>query len=307
MMKTRLIIVGIALIILVLDIRDVYAQQESVDTQTYVLLLNDGGEIMGKILSQDEWAYRVETVQQGIMLVPRYAVKEKIIAGKRDITETAYFTPNPHPTRYFYSPTAIPLKKGEGYIQTIYFVSAQIQYGFTDHFSAGIATTALGAPILVSMKYGGRVTETVSLAAGIQAGHMSWAYPSFVLGVGFGTATFGTDENNLSVSGGYGALKYRDESYFLDNPNPPFNSYTVDTTFLKSAPMFSLSGNVRISKKASLFGEFWFIPTESTFFGGPGMRFYPGRKICWDFIMSTVIAPGSDFFVIPGISATWKI
>jgi len=87
-MKTRLIIVGIALIILVLDIRDVYAQQESVDTQTYVLLLNDGGEIMGKILSQDEWAYRVETVQQGIMLVPRYAVKEKIIAGKRDITET---------------------------------------------------------------------------------------------------------------------------------------------------------------------------------------------------------------------------
>lgn len=283
------------------------AQVESNDTTTYVLLLNDGGEIMGRILSQDEWAYRVETVSQGIILVPRYTVKEKIIAGKRDIVETAYVTPNPHPTRYFYSPTAIPLKKGEGYIQTIYFVSAQIQYGFTDHLSAGIATTAIGAPILLSMKYGGRVSDKLSLAVGLQAGHMSWANPSLMLGVGFGTATLGSDENNVSISAGYGGLRYRDESYWVDDPTYPGGNRMIDTMMFKKAPMVSLSGNVRISKKASLIGEFWFMPTESAYFGGPGMRFYPGRKICWDFIMSAVILPESDFFVLPGISATWKI
>jgi hypothetical protein len=307
-MKTWLKIVSIALILFTLDNRFAYAQQEPIDTQTYVLLLNDGGEIMGRILSQDEWAYRVETLLQGIILVPRYTVKEKIVASKRDLVETAYVSPNPHPTRYFYSPTAVPLKKGEGYIQTIYFASAQIQYGFTDHFSAGIATTAIGAPILVSMKYGGKVSDKLSLAAGLQAGHMSWASPNLMLGVGFGTATLGNNENSVSFSGGNGLLRDRYTKYEYNlNPNDPGYGRAKDTTEIKQSGMFSVSGIVRISKKASLIGEFWYISSEGAFFGGPGMRFYPGRKICWDFIMSAVIAPGSDFFVIPGISATWKI
>lgn len=293
------------LIILFCSLAVSQAQAQQSDTTTWVLLLNDGGEIMGQILSEDEWAYRVLTAKQGIILVPKYVVKEKLVPSARDIQISKFSVPNPHPTRYFYSPTAEPLKKGEGYIQSLYFVSAQMQYGFTDHLSAGVATTVVGAPILVSLKYGHKLSEKVSLAAGIQAGNMSWVNTHLSLGVGFLTATMGGAENSLSISGGYGFMRDRQE-YERMITTPPFYEY-YDSTSFEQAALFSLSGIRRISPKASLLAEVWYIPSEDAVFGGPGLRIFPGRKICWDFLMCAVISPKLDFFVIPGISATWKI
>jgi hypothetical protein len=46
-----------------------------------------------------------------------------------------YWFENPNATRYLFGPTAIPLKKGEGYYQNTYIILQSFNIGVSNNFS----------------------------------------------------------------------------------------------------------------------------------------------------------------------------
>jgi hypothetical protein len=79
------------------------------------LILNDGKTILGKLASKTESTVGILTQNLGQVSLSKSSIKSIKIIEENQIKNGQYLFPNPHPTRYFFCPSAIPLKKGEKY------------------------------------------------------------------------------------------------------------------------------------------------------------------------------------------------
>lgn len=273
------------------------------DTLNYFISTNDGGQFIGKILSKNDREFYVETRDKGKIYIPKYAISEIKPATESNKMNGNLFSPNPHPSRYYYAPSAFPVEKGSGYINCTYYLLYQAQYGLTDNISIGGTMTVLGMPALFNAKWSQKIAPKLHVSVGGQIGKTWWSNDGAGLGIGFMNVTVGSEESNLTVNIGKG---------FYGS---------------KSINIVSGSGIQRISKKLSLIVEGWFFlqPNfDPIFFGGPGFRLYAGKKATWDFgflDMSykeqywgydglgqpKLYTKGHDFFPIPFISATYRI
>ena len=172
--------------------------------------------------------------------------REQIVDGK-------YFFPNPHATRYFFGPSAIPLKKGEGYFQNAYILANSVQIGVTDNFSMG---GGIGIPFLffITPKLCYRVGKNVYMGGGILFATTISSDLGFGMGVAYGSLTLGNNENNFTISTGWGAIKQ-------DTYNSQTNDYTNRWELARN-PIFTFSGMVRIARKCSLISENWVFATK---------------------------------------------
>lgn len=273
------------------------------DTTTYYIGTIEGGQFMGRILSKNDREYLIETKDKGKMYIPKYVISDIKAAAEINRVNGNLFPPNPHPSRYYYAPSALPVEEGSGYINCTYYLLYQAQYGLTKNISIGGTMTVLGMPALFNVKWSQKISDKVHVSLGGQIGKTWWSTDGQVIGVGFANATFGTEESNFTINGGYGF-------YGKDNIN-----------------IVSASGIHRISKKLSILAEFWTIlqPNyDPILFGGPGFRLYAGKKATWDFGFialnfqenytsydqfgnSQTYKKGQNYFPIPFIAATYKI
>ena len=243
------------------------ADSLSADTSQYLITTFEGGKFQGKILSQDEREYRIQTTTRGTLLIPKYSVAslEKVTAENMVLGQAMW--PNPHPSRYFYSPSALPMKKGTGYISISYFALFQAQYALTNHLSIGATTTLLGVPLMFNAKLDKKLGKKLYGSIGGQIGKLTWLESS-TLGVGFANLTYGSRESNVTFNVGYG-----------------FTNFTANNQY-KDLPISTISFNQRFSDILSFVGEFWVLfPNDQPYIvaGGPGFRFYSGGKATWDF------------------------
>jgi len=232
----------------------------------YMITTNDGGEFVGKIISDDGRDVVIMDRTKGKLILPKYSIKSKEMVKQSNIVGNMIVHANPHPSRYLFSPSAIALKKGEGYMNWFYFLLFQMQYGITDNFSAGITTSWFLAPTMLNLKYTIPVDDNFNLAVGGQVGKL-WITDDNVVSLGFASATYGTSESNVSLNVGYG-------SYMRDG-------ITIAT----------LSGVQRIGENASIMGEFWYCqPKGGTpfYMGGPAIRLYNGRKATFDIALLAI-------------------
>jgi hypothetical protein len=226
----------------------------------YMITTNDGGEFVGKIISDDGRELVIIDKAKGKVIIPKYAVKSMEIVTQKNVIGNNIVHANPHPSRYLFSPSAIALKKGEGYMNWFYFLLFQMQYGITENFSAGITTSWFLAPTMLNLKYTVPVSDNFCLAVGGQVGKL-YITDENLVSVGFASGTYGTNESNISLNVGYG-------SYHNDGIS-----------------IATLSGVHRIGEKASIIGEFWYCQPNSGnpfFMGGPALRLYSGRKATFD-------------------------
>ena len=271
-------------------------------TLKYVVVeLGNNTSITGKKVSDDGREIGIMTVDKGLILIPKYQIRTITVSATMPTVGGKRVFPNPHPSRYFYSPSGIPLKKGEGYIQAIYYLAFQGQYALTDHWSIGVTTTYIACPLLINAKYTNTLHKSadgkknVYLATGIQAGSLTWIDPGTYLGLGYAGLTFGNSESNITINGGVLASSSSDNYYSSGRSSA-------------SQPAISLSWNQRVSSNASFMGEVWLL--GNTIVGGPGMRFYSGRKNTIDFAIlggKDLSSGGDGIFGIPFISWTIKI
>lgn len=265
----------------------------------FVVELNDGSVITGKKVSDDGREMGIMTQDKGLILIPKFQIKSIELAASLPTVGGKRVFPNPHPGRYYYSPSGLPMKKGEGYVQAIYFLAYQAQYALSDHISVGASTSLIASPFLVNVKYTNTLKESVDgknniyFASGIQAGSLTYISPGTWLGIGYAGLTFGNAESNVSINGGVLGVSAK--------------TWWTNGRENDARPAVSLCWNKRFSPTASFMGEVWYA--GNMLVGGPGMRFYSGRKSAVDVAILGAYntAESEGVFGIPFVSWTRKI
>jgi hypothetical protein len=188
--------------------------------------------------------------------------------ASREIKRSFWF-PNPNATRLFFAPTAIPLRKGEGYYQNIYLVGNMFNVGVANNLSIGAGFDFISmfatmngdwSPILnFNIKTGFKVHDQIHVGAG---GIVVTMPGEFNAGICYGLGTFGSLDNNFTLGTGWG---------FVDGE-------------FEEKPFIMMGLMARCSEKIWFVSENWFAPIDDPeyyFIVSYCLRF-SGRKISVD-------------------------
>ena len=240
-------------------------------------------------------------------------------------------TKNEHDSRYFFSPSSFNLKKGELYYNSIYFAIHDIQYGFSDNFSIGMGTSVAGIPIYFTPKFSMKLNEKNRLAVGNMLILGTYG-PKFTANLAYTTYTYGSSENNLSLSAGH---FYTGNNDLADEiiSQPIFN---ISAMFQLKNNVYFTTENYYLHNNTTLTAEKYdnngnriyedYTLSDNFIFGFSGFRIINKSKdvISWQFGLAYFIRfmedmpykystggwdgdyPGNTNFPIPTISYTQK-
>lgn len=227
--------------------------------------LTNGQRIAASILHEDERKFIVLTSRGTKDTLAKYRIIAQRTANKSDFVKGKLIFKNEYPYTYYFSPSALPLKKGTGYLSLPLFFACKSQYAFTEHFSMGITTSFVFFPFILNARYSMNLSKDLHAAISADYLKTDWYNPTELNGAIYATVTKGSIENNFTISMGKG---------FVYNPG---NS--------KHSEIVSLSGIKRISPKKSFMGECLFMfrdgPAVSILRAG-GIRVSRGKKATWD-------------------------
>ncbi|MEN9960576.1 MAG: hypothetical protein RL045_828 [Bacteroidota bacterium] len=222
---------------------------------TYVNLeLKNGKSIRGLLLQKSEAEVSVATEDVGKITVAWSAIKSMNMISKEEKDRFS----NPQPTRYFFAPSAIPLKKGDKYYQNAVFLLNSFQVGMNDHFSLG-GGVVIPFAFFITPKIGYQLSKNVHVGGGILFATSLIRDLNFGVGTVYGSFTYGSMEDNITLNAGLGAVK----------ENTGMGSGDYNWKFA-NRPMFTLSGMTRISKRAMLITENWIFSTNTSNYSNNG-------------------------------------
>ena len=222
---------------------------------------------------------------------------------------------NPQSSRYFFSPSAHALKKGEGYYHNIWYAYNSISYGITDDFTAGIALTPFGMG--ATAKYSYQLSDNLNASVG-GIGLLPFnsdAVGSTGMGIGFVNITLGDERKNVSLN--YGLAWYENtrsiyiDTYYSDWGTPPnyyIVGHNVEYTAATNAHMFNVSAMFEASSRIWILLETYFIypqtqDADPVSVNVIGLRSASKkRSALWDW--GIVALPSEGVFGIPWIACT---
>jgi hypothetical protein len=227
------------------------------------VVLSDGQELHGHLLAESPESVSVELASGGRLDLPRSSIRALEREEGAVVKGGAVWFQDPNRTRYFYAPSAMTLRAGEGYFSQKELAFSAVAYGVTDHITV-LAGSALplwfvpdgyGINFVGGVKVGFQAMENLHLAAGAESlvlpifgdgSGSSFGGGSGMLGAGFvfGTGTFGTRDQHLSLAVGKPFLFYGSSSLVGD-------------------VIVVASGSLRVLPNLSLITENWIFPTGS--------------------------------------------
>ncbi len=286
---------------------DYYFSSITKSEKGYTLAVEDcNGKLMGSVfagsnleaISNEEKAIIIFYNLWDIIDNPTYPdAKSEDAKPEKDeeVQEKEYNGPinSEHDSRYFFAPTALPLKKGELYYNTLYFLSHDVQYGVTDRLILGMGTTIIGLPFYLTAKYSIPIQENSHLAFGDLL--MVGTYGTNFFGnLAFATYTYGNSHNNITIGAGH--------LYFKPGDNPEISSSIVGNLsgivragkyfyFLSENYLFNFKTQENVSRSTQLpDGTFLFQQGEyegrrNIWYGLTGIRFIikDNELVSWQF------------------------
>jgi hypothetical protein len=254
-----------------------------------VVIKNDGTEFVGYILSQDEREILIETENLGRVIIPKHEIREIREIMQGEMKAGSYAGHNVFSSRYFFTTNGLPQEKGDNYaLITIYGPVGH--FNLAKNFTLGGFTSWLGVPIVASLKYAIPVTDYLSFGVGALGGTLSWLDFGALAGMAYGSFTVGNQHNSLTVSGGYAAVRDRDDVATSD-------------------PLFTVAGMVRLGKNISFVGDsFIYAGPDPAFIIVPGLRFSRNENKAFQIGLAGVIFEGEAVpFPIPMLGWFLKI
>lgn len=242
-------------------------------TARYRIEMSSGSVISGCVVMAGPETIAVESKGIGRIELAKADIVKVITLDARYQRNGRFWYPNPHATRYLIGPSAIPLRKGEGYYQNTYILLNSVAYGITNHVSitGGFELTSTfgrespGPIWYLSARGGGEVTKRVHIGA--MATYLS--VPNWFsddddsdrrngLGAISGVVTYGTTEALVTAGTGWG----------------------YSASGLSDRPVLSLGGLVRVTRGIALISENWIIPDNQESIGiySYGLRFMGERS-----------------------------
>jgi hypothetical protein len=216
--------------------------------QRITLTLADGGTIKGRLYKISKEGVQIENSITGIVFASWDKISSlNIYSDEEDITIPTAFSGNPNATRFLFAPSAIPLKKGEGYYQNIYFLFNSVNYGLTNHLSISGGLIVPFA-VFANVRISGKVGKYWHFGTGIIGGTsiINLGGKNLRAGIGYGLATAGNENNNISVGTGWAFAG------------------VGDSTGLAKRPIVTINGILKLSKRVSLVTENWIFSIKET-------------------------------------------
>jgi hypothetical protein len=226
--------------------------------------LHSGATVEGELLARYRTQLELLTLDSGLVVVNRADIDRLEPAPRPEHRATTHFdVGNGH--RLFLLPTARNLRRGEGYFQQTDGGLYGASYGFTNNFSVGVLFSVLpflplrNQVLLVTPKLSTKLSEKWHVGGGMLYTRIPKLDPEFKpirIGIGYGIATYGSADNNVSVGLGY----------------------AINKTGIDKTPVLHYGGQKRISRGWSLVSEnFLLINDEPGTLGLFGAR-HAGRR-----------------------------
>ena len=272
--------------------------------EKYIWEFRDGTIIHGSFVKSESGNIYITDDQGEEVYIPKVMIAQRHVANEENYKDGEYFFPNLHDTRYFFSPSAFGLKKGEGYYSNSYYSFWQFQWGITNNMSIGGGTFFV-FPTSVNLKYSWEIQENLNGAIG-------WFYVGDILNANNGeigsilnmpyaVLTKGNKEHNITLG-----LSYNLAKPFNDNIN-------YEQGFREERLVLNVGAISRLSRRFSFVFEGWLLNmNDPAFLGGPGIRYFSkvkritakngaGAKTL-DFQLLFI----DDYGPIPVVGRSWK-
>ncbi|MDO7884932.1 hypothetical protein [Hymenobacter cheonanensis] len=226
--------------------------------QTYTVETMGGTQFSGILREATEQTLTFETRELGTVTVQRVIVRQLTNQTPEQARRGFDYVGNS--THMFFAPTARNLHQGEGEAQVIDIFLASVNYGLTDNISVGLLVPVIpfvGVPLVaVTPKVSLPVSDKLRVGAGVLYGFTTGSGGGSG-GLGYGLATYGTADTNLTLGLGYG-----------------FASDGVGRS-----PVGVVGANVRLSRLFTLVNETYLANFDSNggFGGLAGLRYASPR------------------------------
>ena len=304
-MKKILLTLALGLTILIAN------AQTDVVGKKYIYEFRDGTTIIGTFVKDDGGNIYINNLEGKETYLPRVMVAQIHEVTDENLKGGEYWFPNLHDSRYFFSPSAFGLEKGEGYFGHSYWLLWQAQYGITDEFSIGAGTTLFGFPGTVNAKYSFNIKKDLNAAIGwFWVGDLfgySDGEVTSLLNMPYAVVTKGSKENNITLGAAF-------------NLATPFEDWRNSEVEPSQRLVLNAGGTFRMGRRFAFVFEAWLLDpmmithNEAQIIGGPGIRYF--RKVnrvtakngagakTWDFQLLSL--PGSEGTFIPMFGASQK-
>ena len=242
-------------------------------SKAYVVTLNDGSTISGKLLSITDNEIVIKSVSMDEVRLQKANIKTMTEVSSINQKKSGVWFTNPNATKYLIGSSAIPSEKKSGYYQNTWVFINSFSYGITNNISisAGFEIISIFAKdngpyaFYINPKASFKIANNFYLGANILYANTLKTVEEFG---GLATlnafATYGNKNNNVTCGVGWG---------------------WADGEF-SSKPLIVVSGMVRASNRIGFVSENWIIPgidDGGDFYGiySYGIRFL-GEKISVD-------------------------
>ena len=179
-------------------------------TRTVKIETIDGNVFVGNIISEDSLSLIIKTDVLGEIKIPLNNVKTRTELTELKKVGRQYWLPNPQSSRYFWAPNGYGLDKGSSYYQNIWVLYNQISFGLSNNFSVGAGMIPLflfgatAVPFWIVPKLSIPVVkDKFNVGAGAFLGTLI-GQSSGAFGLLYGTTTFGSRDQNMSLGLAYG-------------------------------------------------------------------------------------------------------
>ena len=224
---------------LTIDEEKIEAMKIAETGKEYSFMMSNGRSYRGTVVAQNESVITLQTESLGEVKMMMANITD---FSSGSVSLNASGDTYDHASRYLIAPSAIPLRKGEGYYQNVMLLMNGAHFGITDHLSAG-GGVMIPFGFFGTVKYGHQVGKNTYLAAGgmVVTTFLGLGYG---VGCGFGSLTYGNRGTNVTFTAGYGGIA-GDGDWSLTN-----------------RPILNISGMLKITDGFSIVTENWFLPAR---------------------------------------------
>lgn len=242
------------------------------DTTKYIVIRNNGIEYVGLLLSDDGREVLIMTQSLGKVYIPKSEIKSiKPLDYSEDLKKGEYTGGGVFATRYQFTTSCFPIKKGENYAM-INLYGPEVHFAVHKDFSIGVMSTWIGSPLALALKYTrGTSNAKINYGFGTLLGSSGYFNQAQNFGgLHWGMLTYGSRTSNVTLSLGFAYLKngpkqtqtgyvYQPGTYASTQEVPLVDIKQLVNKNIGTSLVVGLAGQTKVGKKTSLVYDCMFL------------------------------------------------
>ena len=192
---------------------------ENKNENLVLIVKNDGGEFIGKIISDDGREILVVTKAIGKIFINKSDISSitKVDEGLNNKENKEFRASGPFTTRYYFTTNALPIKKNDNY-GLIHLYGPEIHLSVGNKTSIGIMATWIASPIALVLKQQIYSNNNFHVSIGSIIGSSGYLDNGQTYGgLHWGTMTIGNRLSNVSFSAGLAHINWSPNSNFMND------------------------------------------------------------------------------------------